>query len=368
MQQGWVLLDVRPPNEVARVSIEGAVAVPLFLPETRNDVASLMKRASTWGTGGWWLGGTHMIPNPDFMAEVRRAGAAARPRAAAAAGACARACARPRRATGGASPRPLRRGPNPCSPAPPPPDPATARVPMDARVIVGCQRGLRSLAACEQLCLAGYTTLAWVNGGFDTAEVGDLPTQPGGKDIRWVARPGRRAAAGLGGGAGACSNSLGPDRPARPTPAAPPPPPPAGGPPPPPARPPPPPPPPGPAPRFAGIGGLSEALGWTEVQQQYNQGFMGGSNTVLKVGGRELGGTGPPRAAPQAAAPRAPGARCTSPPSPRDGPDLCRPAPPRPRAPTALRAQLVGIFLVLDLLLIGLDYVNSVRTGTPFVF
>jgi hypothetical protein len=104
------------------------------------------------------------------------------------------------------------------------------------------------------------------------------------------------------------------------------------------------------------------------VQQQYNQGFMGGSNTVLKVGGRELGGTGPPRAAPQAAAPRAPGARCTSPPSPRDGPDLCRPAPPRPRAPTALRAQLVGIFLVLDLLLIGLDYVNSVRTGTPFVF
>jgi hypothetical protein len=37
--------------------------------------------------------------------------------------------------------------------------------------------------------------------------------------------------------------------------------------------------------RFAGIGGLSEVLGWTEVQQQYNQGFMGGSNTLLKVRG-----------------------------------------------------------------------------------
>jgi hypothetical protein len=71
MQQGWVLLDVRPPNEVAKVSIEGAVAVPLFLPETRTDVASLLKRASTWGTGGWWLGGTHMNPNPAFMEEVR---------------------------------------------------------------------------------------------------------------------------------------------------------------------------------------------------------------------------------------------------------------------------------------------------------
>lgn len=137
MEEGWVLLDVRPPNEVAKarcpqrlagsqatrgcaraaranerahpprdaprlptsqstpailppppggqVAIEGAVAVALFLPETRNDVASLMKRASTWGTGGWWLGGTHMVPNPAFMAEVRAPIAALRasaPRAA----------------------------------------------------------------------------------------------------------------------------------------------------------------------------------------------------------------------------------------------------------------------------------------------
>lgn len=35
--------------------------------------------------------------------------------------------------------------------------------------------------------------------------------------------------------------------------------------------------------RFAGIGGVSELLGWTEVQQEYSQGFMGGSETVLKV-------------------------------------------------------------------------------------
>jgi hypothetical protein len=92
------------------------------------------------------------------------------------------------------------------------------RVPRDARVIVGCQRGLRSLAACEQLSRAGYGTLAWVNGGFDAACADDLPTLPDGKDIR-----------------------------------------------------------------FAGIGGVSEMLGWTEVQQQYSKGFMGGSETVLKV-------------------------------------------------------------------------------------
>ncbi|KAI8471986.1 MAG: Rhodanese-like domain-containing protein [Monoraphidium minutum] len=164
MQQGWVLLDVRPPNEVAKVSIDGAVAVPLFLPEERSDLASMLKRFSTWATGGWWLGGTHMVANTAFMDEVR------------------------------------------------------ARVPPDARVVVGCQRGLRSLAACEQLSRAGYRALAWVNGGFDTAEEGDLPTSPDNKDLR-----------------------------------------------------------------FAGIGGLSEALGWTEVQQQYSRGFLGGAETIIKV-------------------------------------------------------------------------------------
>jgi hypothetical protein len=52
-------------------------------------------------------------------------------------------------------------------------------------VIVGCQKGLRSLAAAEQLSRAGYKKIAWINGGFDTAKVEDLQTTNG-KDIRWV--------------------------------------------------------------------------------------------------------------------------------------------------------------------------------------
>ena len=55
-----MLLDVRPPNEVARVGVAGAVAVPLFVPETRADPASLLKRLSAWVTGGWWIGATHV--------------------------------------------------------------------------------------------------------------------------------------------------------------------------------------------------------------------------------------------------------------------------------------------------------------------
>jgi len=37
-------------------------------------------------------------------------------------------------------------------------------------------------------------------------------------------------------------------------------------------------------PRYAGIGGLSEVLGWTEVQQEENKGgFFGGANNVLAL-------------------------------------------------------------------------------------
>jgi rhodanese-related sulfurtransferase len=48
---------------------------------------------------------------------------------------------------------------------------------------VACQKGLRSLAAAEQLSRAGYSKLAWINGGFDTARPGDLPTTDN-KDVR----------------------------------------------------------------------------------------------------------------------------------------------------------------------------------------
>jgi hypothetical protein len=53
------------------VGLQGAVVVPLYVEDPSNGPASLMKKMATIGTGGWWLGGTHMIPNNDFLAQAR---------------------------------------------------------------------------------------------------------------------------------------------------------------------------------------------------------------------------------------------------------------------------------------------------------
>ncbi|KAK9827948.1 hypothetical protein WJX74_011026 [Apatococcus lobatus] len=165
MQDGWVLLDVRPKEEIAKAKLSGAEEVPLFVRDEDISPVGLAKKASALSMGGWWLGGTHMVPNERFMPQVQ------------------------------------------------------SKVPRNSKVIVACQKGLRSLAACEQLSRAGYPSLAWINGGFDTAQKGDLPAE-GETDLR-----------------------------------------------------------------LGGIGGVSELLGWTEVQRdlQRSEGFAGGSNTIIKL-------------------------------------------------------------------------------------
>ena len=72
-----------------QASVEKAVEVPLFVPDTSMSVPSLLKQMSAFGMGGWWLGGTHMVPNEKFIADVQ------------------------------------------------------AKVPKDAKVIIACQKGLR---------------------------------------------------------------------------------------------------------------------------------------------------------------------------------------------------------------------------------
>jgi len=72
-----------------QAAVDGAIEVPIYIPETRWSPINVLKQLSNFGLGGWWLGGSHMIPNQTFMQDVR------------------------------------------------------GKVPQDAKVIVACQKGLR---------------------------------------------------------------------------------------------------------------------------------------------------------------------------------------------------------------------------------
>ncbi|GMJ00079.1 hypothetical protein like AT4G24750 [Hibiscus trionum] len=141
------LLDVRPSSERRKAWVKGSTWVPIFEVDNKFDVGTVSRKVSNFMMGGWWSGVPTLSYDSQFLSKVEE------------------------------------------------------KFPKDAELIVACQKGLRSLAACELLCNAGYKNLFWVQGGLEAAEEEDL------------AREG--------------SQSL----------------------------------------KFAGIGGLSEFLGWTDPQR-----------------------------------------------------------------------------------------------------
>lgn len=66
----------------------------MYIVDEEWSPALVLKKASNLGLGGWWLGGTHMKPNPGFIGAVQQ------------------------------------------------------QVPKDAKVIVTCQKGLRCAPCC----------------------------------------------------------------------------------------------------------------------------------------------------------------------------------------------------------------------------
>lgn len=116
----YVLLDVRPSFEREKAWVKDSEWVPAFEPDQSVAPLSLLSKLNTFLFGGWWNGNVVTRRNERFMADV------------------------------------------------------VAKVPRGSNVIVACQRGLRSLAACEHLYKAGYRNIYWINGGFDAAEDEDF--------------------------------------------------------------------------------------------------------------------------------------------------------------------------------------------------
>lgn len=55
-----------------QASVDGSVSVPVYVDEEDLSFGALIKQATALGMGGWWLGGGHMKPNPQFLNQVQQ--------------------------------------------------------------------------------------------------------------------------------------------------------------------------------------------------------------------------------------------------------------------------------------------------------
>ncbi|KAH9776475.1 Rhodanese-like domain-containing protein 11 [Citrus sinensis] len=113
------LLDVRPSTERKKAWIKGSIWIPIFDIDDTFDAGSLPQKVTNF-VMGWWSGVPTLSYNKQFLSKVEE------------------------------------------------------KLPKDTDLIVACQKGLRSLAACELLYNAGYRNLFWVQGGLEAAEEEDL--------------------------------------------------------------------------------------------------------------------------------------------------------------------------------------------------
>ena len=114
------LLDVRPSTEHKKAWVKGSTWIPIFDVDDKLDPGTLSRKVTSFMMGGWWSGVPTVSYNSRFLTEVQE------------------------------------------------------KFPKDADLILACQKGLRSLAACELLYNAGYRNLFWIQGGLDAAEEEDL--------------------------------------------------------------------------------------------------------------------------------------------------------------------------------------------------
>ncbi|GMN58586.1 hypothetical protein TIFTF001_027675 [Ficus carica] len=114
------LLDVRPSTERKKAWVKGSTWIPIFEVDNRMDPGTISRKVTSFMMGGWWSGIPILSFDSQFLPKVEE------------------------------------------------------KFPKDTDLIVACQKGLRSLAACELLYNAGYKNLFWVQGGLESADEEDL--------------------------------------------------------------------------------------------------------------------------------------------------------------------------------------------------
>ncbi|XP_066391631.1 rhodanese-like domain-containing protein 10 [Miscanthus floridulus] len=134
--EGFRLLDVRPEWERARASVRGSVHVPLFVGDDEMGPVTLLKKWVHLGYIGLWTGQGFTKMNDRFVEDVAAAVA-----------------------DGGSK---------------------------DAKLLVACGEGLRSLIAVRMLHDDGYRNLAWLAGGFSKCADGDFADVEGESKLQYA--------------------------------------------------------------------------------------------------------------------------------------------------------------------------------------
>ncbi|XP_028087293.1 rhodanese-like domain-containing protein 11, chloroplastic [Camellia sinensis] len=114
------VLDVRPSTEHEKAWVKGSTWIPIFEVDNKIDAGTLSRKVTNFMMGGWWSGVPTLSYDDQFLSKIAE------------------------------------------------------KFPKDTDLIVACQKGLRSLAACELLYNAGYRNLFWIQGGLEAAEEEDL--------------------------------------------------------------------------------------------------------------------------------------------------------------------------------------------------
>ncbi|KAK9153500.1 hypothetical protein Sjap_000980 [Stephania japonica] len=118
--ENFRLLDVRPSWEREKAYVSGSLHVPLFIKDLDNSPLTLLKKWVHFGYIGLWTGQQFTTINPEFLGKI-----------------------------------------------------ATLAPDRDAKLLVACGEGLRSLMAISKLYNeGGYRNLGWLVGGFNTADDG----------------------------------------------------------------------------------------------------------------------------------------------------------------------------------------------------
>ncbi|TMW83355.1 rhodanese-like domain-containing protein 10 [Solanum pennellii] len=132
--EGYILLDIRPEWEREKACVSGSVHVPLFLKDMDNSPITLLKKWVHFGYIGLWTGQNFTMINDEFVKQVEQ------------------------------------------------------KIPDkdNAKVLVACGEGLRSLMAISKLHEGEYRNLAWLAGGFNRASDSDFPAVEGTEKLQYA--------------------------------------------------------------------------------------------------------------------------------------------------------------------------------------